>query len=287
MSVRVEACNATLGARVRGVDLSEPLHDAEWKEIEDAFHRYAVLIFPGQFLDDEAQIAFSERFGELERLISERLGRPEIARISNKRHDGSGVVAEGHKMDLLLKGNTSWHTDSSFKRVPAKASLLSARELPSRGGETEFADMRAAWDALDGDTRARVEGLVAVHDYYYSQGLVGGLEVLSDEEWKALPPVPHPMVRTHPATGRKNLYIGRHAKEIVGMGAEEGSALLAELHDFACRPPRTFLHRWAPGDLVLWDNRCVLHRGHEWDRREARVMHRTTVAGDGDNEWAL
>lgn len=286
MSVWVEACEATLGARVLGVDLRDELAEPDWKEIEDAFHRYAVLIFPAQSLDDEAQIAFSERFGALERLISDRLGRPEIAVISN-RGSGGQVVPEGHKMDLLLKGNTAWHTDSSFKRVPAKASLLSARELPSSGGETEFADMRAAWDALDGKTRAAVERRTAIHDYHYSQGLVGGLEVLSDEEWKALPPVAHPMVRTHPATGRKSLYIGRHISEIVGMETEEARALVAELHEFACQPPRLWLHRWEPGDLVLWDNRCVLHRGYEWDRREARVMHRTTVAGDGDNEWAI
>lgn len=287
MSLRVEPSESTLGARVVGVDLNQPLAEPEWKEIEDAFHRYAVLVFPAQHLDDATQIVFSERFGDLERLISDRLGRPEIATISNRRTKGEGVVPEGHKMDLLLKGNTSWHTDSSFKRVPAKASLLSARELPRRGGETEFADMRAAWDALDADTRQRVEGREAVHDYYYSQGLVGGLDVLTDEEWQALPPVRHPIVRVHPATGRKNLYIGRHAKEIVGIEVDAGQKLLAELHDFACRPPRTFLHRWGPGDLVIWDNRCVLHRGHEWDRREPRVMHRTTVAGDGDNEWAL
>ncbi len=283
----MDPSGATLGARVVGVDLREPLAELDWKEIEDAFHRYAVLVFPEQFLDDEQQIVFSARFGDLERLISDRLGRPEIAVISNRRHNDGRVVPEGHKMDLLLKGNTSWHTDSSFKRVPAKASLLSARELPSRGGETEFADMRAAWDALDPALKRRVEGRRAIHDYYYSQGLVGGLEVLTEEEWAALPPVEHPLLREHPATGRTNLYIGRHARDIVGMDREEAQTLLAELHDFACRPPRTYLHRWARGDLVLWDNRCVLHRGHEWDRGEPRVMHRTTVAGDGDNEWAI
>jgi len=285
-AIDVEPSGTTLAARVTGVDLRLPLADSDWSVIEAAFHAHAVLIFPEQHLDDAQQIAFSERFGPLERLISERLGRPEIAAISNLDRKCS-VVPEGHKLDLLLKGNTFWHTDSSFKRVPAKASLLSARALPSAGGETEFADMRAAYEALDGAARTRLEGLAAIHDYHYSQGLIGGLDVLSGEEWAALPAVPHPVVRIHPATRRASLYIGRHAKEVVGMGESEGRALLEELLTFACRPPRVYLHCWEVGDLVLWDNRCVLHRGHEWDRREPRVMHRTTVAGEGDNEWAI
>jgi alpha-ketoglutarate-dependent 2,4-dichlorophenoxyacetate dioxygenase len=147
--------------------------------------------------------------------------------------------------------------------------------------------MRAAWEALPEEEQSRLEGLSAVHDYRYSQGLVGGLDFLSDEEWKALPPVQHPIVRTHPETGRRNLYIGRHASHIIGMDVERGRAWLQRLLDEACRPPRVFSHCWTAGDVVVWDNRCVLHRGRPWSADAARVMHRTTIAGDGANDWAL
>ncbi len=276
---------ATLAAEVRGVDLAA-LDDPTWKEIEALFHARAVLVFPGQHLSDDAQVAFSERFGPLERLISGRARDARVGVLANLDREGR-VAAPGDTLDLFLRGNTFWHTDSSYKPVPAKASLLSARLLPSRGGETEFADMRAAWDALDRDEQERLEGRQAVHDYRYSQGLVGGLDILSEEEWAALPPVEQPIVRVHPATGRKSLYIGRHASHVVGMPVPEGRAWLAQLLESACRPPRIFRHRWSVGDLVVWDNRCVLHRGRTWPAGEPRVMNRTTVAGDGANDWRL
>jgi alpha-ketoglutarate-dependent 2,4-dichlorophenoxyacetate dioxygenase len=284
--LKVKTTSATLGAIVTGVDLKTPLNLDEWEEIEAAFRLYSVLVFPDQFVNDAQQISFSERFGALERLITEKSDNQAIAPIANV-DSKNRVLPEGSKWDLMLKGNTFWHTDSSFKRVPSKASLLSARTLPDCGGETEWADMRAAWETLDHSLKQKVESLVGVHDYRYSQGLVGGTEFLTEKEWEALPPVRHPAVQVHPETGRTALYIGRHLREFEGMTMDESQDLLGNLHDHACQPPRTFLHKWEVGDLVIWDNRCVLHRGYEWDRRQRRIMRRTTVAGDGSNEWAM
>ena len=283
--LEIRPSDATLGAVIRGVDLST-LDDATWSAIEEAFHQRGVLVFPDQHLSNDAQIAFSERFGPLERLIVKNAADPKVGVLANI--DGSGkTVAPGSTVDLFLKGNTYWHTDSSYKEIPSKASLLSARVVPGTGGDTEWADMRAAWDALDADEQRRLEPLEAIHDYRYSQGLVGGLEILSDEEWADLPPVAQPIVRQHPATGRPNLYIGRHASHVVGMPLASGRGWLERLLEAACQPPRIFRHRWSVGDIVVWDNRCVLHRGRSWPADEPRIMNRTTVAGDGANRWVL
>ena len=284
--MRIEPGEGTLGAVVRDVRLSV-LGEGEWRRIEGAFHRHAVLVFPEAHLSEAEHIAFSRRFGPLERTLSQRTERQEISLLSNVGKDGA-VAKPDDKLGLFLKGNRSWHTDSSFKKVGAKASLLRAVEVPASGGDTEWADMRAAWDALDLATQQRLEGLTAVHSYAWSQGQqVGGATILTSAEWDALPPVQHPVVRTHPATGRKNLYVGRHASHVVGMEVERGRALLRQLTEDACQPPRLFRHQWRRGDLAVWDNRCVLHRGHPWPFAERRVMKRTTVAGEGDNPWAI
>ena len=287
-SVRVEPLDATLGATVRGVALDKPLDEEVFEEIRAAWLEHAVLVFPGQFLDDESHKAFSRRFGRLERTFNLRGEGTEVfARLSNVRDDGSLVQPDGSHA-LYLKGNSYWHTDSSFKRVPAMASLLCAKQVPDEGGETEFADMRAAWNHLDSEMQARLEGKVAVHSYRYSQGKVGGLDVLRNDDLDSLPPVEHPVVRVHPETGRKSLYIGRHASHIIGEDAEESRKLLEMLCKEACRPPRVFAHRWSAGDLVMWDNRCVLHRGRPYPPDQPREMRRTTVAGEAaDNEWAV
>ena len=284
--MRIEPGEGTLGAVVRDARLSV-LGEGEWRRIEDAFHRHAVLVFPEAHLSEAEHIAFSRRFGPLERTLSQRTERQEISLLSNVGKDGA-VAKPDDKLGLFLKGNRSWHTDSSFKKVGAKASLLRAVEVPANGGDTEWADMRAAWDALDLATQQRLEGLTAVHSYAWSQGQqVGGATILTSAEWDALPPVEHPVVRTHPATGRKNLYVGRHASHVVGMEVERGRALLRQLTGDACQPPRPFRYHWRRGDLAVWDNRCVLHRGHPWPFAERRVMKRTTVAGEGDNPWAI
>ena len=283
--MEIRPSTATLGAVVTDVQLADLAQD-EWCAIQDAFHLYGVLVFPRANLSEAEHIAFSRRFGPLERTLSKRTDRQEVSLLSNVGKDGA-VAKPDEVLGLFLKGNRYWHTDSSFKQVGAKVSLLRAVEVPDTGGDTEWADMRAAWDGLDPATQTRLEGLRAVHSYAWSQGRVGGVKLLTPRELDALPPVEHPLVRTHPATGRKNLYIGRHIRSIPGMADAAAQAWLAELTDQACRPPRVFRHAWSAGDIAAWDNRCVLHRGHPWPFDQRRVMKRTTVAGDGDNPWTI
>ena len=215
-----------------------------------------------------------------------RRATPAIIHLSNVKKDGTLWEADSDT-GRLLKGNNYWHTDSSYKRIPAKASLLRAKIVPKTGGETAFADMRAAYDALDSAMQDWLADKVAMHSYAYSQGKVGGMGGITQDEWDALPPVEQPVIRTHPATGRRNLYIGRHASQIVGEDPDESRRLLEELCIEACRPPRIHIHKWQVGDLVIWDNRCVLHRGLGHPPDQPRRMVRTTVAGDSAeaNEW--
>ena len=288
MTLEISPTEATLGAVVRGVRLSA-VDDAGFAAIERAWNEHAVLVFPDQHLRQAEQVAFSRRLGPLERsLTANNVGAdPEVIVLSNIREDGTLWPAESAH-GLFLQGNNYWHTDSSYKRVPSKGSALAARIVPETGGETAFADMRAAYDALAPETRDWLADKRAVHSYAYSQGKVGGTDALSTEEWDALPPVEHPIVRRHRATGRRSLYIGRHASHIVGEDEDDSRALLERLCADACRPPRVFVHRWRAGDLVLWDNRCVLHRGLGHPPDQKRHMTRTTLAGDGAaNEWSL
>ncbi len=284
--MEIARLDATLGAEIRGVDLSRPLDDDVFAAIERAWLEHAVLVFPDQRLSDDAHLAFTRRFGRLEQGIRRRGGRVGISRLSNV--DAEGQVAPRTSLQArFLDGNTYWHSDSSYKRIGAKASILAARVTPSEGGETEFADMRAAYDALDADMQAWLADKVAVHSYEFSHAPFGGLEILNAEELGHLPPVEHAVVKVHPETGRRNLFVGRHASHILGEDPAESRALLARLTEEGAQPPRVFAHRWRPGDLVLWDNRCVLHRGRPWPADQPRVMIRTTVAGDAlDNEWA-
>src|SRR5262249_31091602 len=188
-------------------------------------------------------------------------------------------IPAGDRRNLFNAGNQMWHSDSSFKRVPAMASMLSGREVPPEGGETEFASMRVAYECLPEEVRRRLEGKVAIHSFAYSRGLVGeGL--LTAEHAAQVPPVSQALVRVNPVNGRKTFFVGSHACEILGMPTDDARRLLRELLDRATRPELVYTHTWEVGDLVMWDNRCVLHRGRPWDEnRYRRVMHRTTVAG--------
>lgn len=278
-------------AEVSGVDLTRPLDDGTVAALQAAIDRYGVLVFPGQPLDDDTQIAFSERFGPLERALTRDVyapgQRPEVTRLSNLGDDGRPLAPDAARVVYTL-GNEHWHTDSSFKPVPAKYSLLSARQVPPAGGETEFADARAAYDAWPGTAdaegvigKAGLEGLVVEHSIVYSRMVITG-DLFSPAEKGDLPPVRHLLVRTHPATGRRNFYVGSHASHIVQWPVERGRPLLRELTAWCTRERLVYTHRWREGDLVMWDNRCVLHRGRPYDRaRHGRLMHRTTVAGDG------
>ena len=282
----IQPSGASLGATVRGINLGASLSEADFSVLESAWHTYAVLIFPEQHLSDEQHLAFTRRFGRLEQGIRRR-SNTGLGRLSNVDEHGN-VAPRSSLQARFLVGNTFWHSDSSYKRIGAKASILAAHVVPSVGGETEWADMRAAFDALDQSMQAWLADKIAVHSYEFSHAPYGGMEVLNTEELTHLPPVEHPVVVTHPATGRKNLFVGRHASHIVGEDLQQSRALLARLTDEGAQSPRTLKHKWRAGDLVLWDNRCVLHRGHHWPEDQARVMVRTTVAGDAaDNEWVL
>jgi len=284
MTIELTPLHPSLGAAVRGVDLTRRLMPDVFAEIEAAFNRYGILVFPNHPVTDEQQLAFSRLFGPLEvnpnyAGAKMRL-RPDVADISNLDAEGQ-VLTRDDPRNLFNLGNQLWHTDSSFKRIPAKCSLLSARELPSPGpmggGETEFADLRAAWDALPEARQRQLDGLVVEHSIFRSRSQIGFAD-FNDEIFMELPPVPQALVRHHPASGRTSLYLASHASHIVGRPVENGRALIEELIAFATRPQFVYQHRWTVGDLVMWDNRCTMHRGRPYDETQRRVLHRTTVS---------
>ncbi len=283
MIVPVHSC---VGARVEGVDLARPLDEASFQRIFDAFQEYSVLVFPDQRLTDEQQMAFSRRFGPLEATIKsigqERRLHENLVDLSNldPQDDGKLMGWTDRRM-LYQSGNQLWHTDSSFKPVPAMVSLLSGREVPPIGGETEFVSMRHAYATLPEETKRRLEGKVTVHSILYSRSTIA--EGLFDAEHERdLPPVRQALVRANPANGRRAIYIGSHAWYVEGMAYDESRRLLDDLLAHTTRPERVYQHRWRQWDLVMWDNRCVLHRGRPWDAAvHRRVMRRTTVAGEG------
>ena len=280
MACRIQPCLATLGAVVDGVSLAA-LEPADWQAIEAAFHDRAVLIFPGQHLKPDEQVAFARRFGAIEHIVANLDTVP----VSNRRRDGT-LFADGEGPMQILRGNEGWHTDSSYMPLAAKASVLSAEVVPSQGGETEWADMRAAYEALDDPTRARIGPLSAYHSLRHSQAKIGASDDSLGYGFAVEKPPLRPLVKRHPVTGRPSLLIGRHAYGIPGLAPEASEQLLDSLVESACRPPRTLRHTWAPGDVVIWDNRCVLHRARPWDHGEARVMHHTRIAGDPATEAA-
>jgi len=277
--MQITELDTTLGAVITEVRLAE-LTDDEWSEIERAFHEHAVLMFPGQHLTSDDQIAFARRLGSIEVLFEGYDAVP----ISTVDHTGQ-VMAPDHPVMQVVRGNQGWHTDSTYMPVSAKASVLSARVVPQAGGETEWADMRAAYDALDSVTRQRIAGLRAYHSIMYSQGKAG-FESTTGYGMNEAPQL-RPLVKVHPVTGRPALFIGRHAHAIPGLERAESDVLLATLLEDACRAPRVCRHHWTPGDVVVWDNRCVLHRACEWDLAEPRVMVHTRVAGDPFTEAAI
>ena len=283
MPPTVTPIDATLGAVVTDLALAR-MDDATWKTVEEAFHQHGVLVFPGQHLAEDEQIAFAKRFGEIE-LLAPDPDQKAVA-ISNQKPDGTVFAPDEHRFKSL-RGNEGWHTDSSYMPLAAKASVLSAQVVPPAGGETEWADMRAAYDALDEATRRRVAGLSAHHSLYHSQAMIGHVvEAGAGYGFHTKGAPLRPLVKVHPVTGRPALFIGRHAYGIPGLDPVESDKLLADLVDFACRPPRVYAHRWQPGDVVIWDNRCVLHRARPYDYGRVRVMRHTRVAGDPATELA-
>jgi alpha-ketoglutarate-dependent taurine dioxygenase len=281
MALEVRPCDATLGAVVLGVKIAA-LDPAEWRAIESAFLDHAVLIFPAQHPTRDEQVAFGRRFGELDSLVAQTGTVP----ISNRLPNGK-LLEDAHPVKQVLLGNEGWHTDSSYMPVSARASLLSAEVVTERGGETEWADMRAAWQALDPALRDRIAGLSAYHSIKYSQARAGfQTAVTADYGYGfAVDDAPlRPLQKVHPVTGRPALFIGRHAFGIPGLEPAESERLLDDLLAFACQPPRLLRHSWQPGDLAIWDNRCVLHRARPYDPTVPRVLHHTRIAGDPATE---
>ena len=281
MVIAVKRLTQHFAAEVSGVDLRESFSDADFGEIEAAFNENTILVFRDQDLTDQQQVAFSERFGPLELTINSNPGGAGtvVTVLSNVDEDGSVIPPEDRRM-VFNTGNRMWHTDSSYKEVPATASLLSGRQVPPKGGETEFASMRTGYDALPNDRKAALEGLVCVHDFAYSRGLIDP-NLLREQDRRELPPVRQAMVRVNPVNGRKTLFVGAHASYVDGMSLGEGRALIKEMNTHVTQPEFVYRHQWRRHDLVMWDNRCALHRGRSWKAAHARVMHRTTVAGVG------
>jgi alpha-ketoglutarate-dependent 2,4-dichlorophenoxyacetate dioxygenase len=283
MTIAVYPVTPSFAAEVGDVDLSKPLAAADLDAIKQAFWKYAVLVFPDQDLTPKQHIAFSEQFGpvEVDRVLDtkatpHRLGI-EFADISNLGADGS-IWGEDSRKRMYKAGNRLWHTDSSFKYKPGLCSLLYSRTVAPVGGHTEFTDQRAAYDALPDATKKRIEGLIAEHSIATSRARSGFTNFTEDED-KRLPPVPQILVRTIPESGRKSLYIASHAGRIFGMPAAEGRALIDELIEHSTQRQFIYTHRWRTKDLVMWDNRCTLHRGRDFDDlRWVRDMHRTTVS---------
>ncbi len=247
--------------------------------------RYAVLVFRDQKIGNERQMAFSRHFGALEDARGGNITKPEDKRLQVGMNDVSNLGGDGRPLDrdsrqrLFNLGNMLWHSDSSFRAIPAKYSLLSARVVNATGGNTEFADMRAAYDALGAASKAEIEDLVCEHSLMYSRGSLGMLDY-SEDERAMFRPVRQRLVRTHPVTGRKSLYLSSHAGAVVGMPMPEARILLRDLTEHATQPRFVYVHTWRPWDFVMWDNRQTMHRVRRYDERQPRDMRRTTVAGD-------
>lgn len=283
MGITVSPMTPEFVAEIGDVDLSKPLAPEDFAAIKEAFWKYAVLIFPEQHLDQEQHLAFASCFGPL--LEGTGIGRSnkplrlrrELADVSNLDADGE-LIERGGRLNRYQLGNRLWHTDASFRYVPALCSLLYANAVAPIGGNTEFADQRAAYDTLPEETKRRLTGKVAEHSIFNSRGRLGMTD-FEPEERERLPPVPQVLVRTIPESGRKSLYVASHAGRIFGMPDVEGRALINQLLSHTTQRQFVYTHRWRVHDLVMWDNRCTMHRGTDYDEtRWKRDMQRATVA---------
>lgn len=277
----VEQLAASFGAKLTSLDVRQ-LSDQAFAELYNCWLEYGLLIFPGQFLSNSEQSDFAKRFGDLEF---------DTTPISNVTKTGS-VRADDDSDSVIqvLKGNMGWHCDSTYMPVQAKGAVFSAHVVPSKGGATGWADLRAGYDALDEVKQKQITTLSAYHSLYYSQARVGYKEQehrnCAGYGFFGQEPPLRPLVKSHPETGRKSLLIGRHAYGIPGLSIEESQNLLDELLNLTCQPPRLYHHCWSVGDVVVWDNRCLLHRACPWDMREPRTMYHTRIAGDQIAEFA-
>ena len=286
MPITMRQVGPCFAAEVEGVDLSRPLSPEEVDAIHAGMDRYAVLVFHAQRISDEQQLAFTRSLGEIEHAINTSLRGPEAQRLPTTFADVSNldkdnkVFARDDRPRLFGLGNRLWHSDSSFKVIPAKYSLLRAVSIPSKGGNTEYADMRAAYDALDAETKAEVEGLVCEHSQLYSRAILGFTD-FTEEERERFKPVRQYLMRTHPVTKRRSLYLASHAGGILGWPVPEARAFLRDLVEHATQRQFVYAHTWQVNDLVMWDNRQTMHRARPFPADEPRDMRRTTLAGDG------
>jgi alpha-ketoglutarate-dependent 2,4-dichlorophenoxyacetate dioxygenase len=284
MALTIRKLHPLFAGEVTGVDLTKPLTGDEASAIEAAMDEYAVLVFPRQDITDEQQLAFARNFGEREDARGGTVARAEDARLTTGLNDVSNLGKDGkplprdHRIHLFNLGNCLWHSDSSFRPIPAKFSLLSARVVNPNGGNTEFADMRAAYDALDDDTRAEIADMICEHSLMFSRGSLGFVDY-TEEEKAMFKPVLQRLVRTHPVHGRKSLYLSSHAGAIRGMSVPEARVLLRDLTEHATQKQFVYVHRWSVHDLVMWDNRQTMHRVRRYDQSQPRDMRRATVAG--------
>jgi len=285
MAVSIRQLHRHFVGEVSGVDLTTPLTAQEAREIEAGMDRYAVLVFHDQDITDEQQLQFASNFGPKENTKGGTVTKKADYRLTSGLADVSNLGKDGkplprdHRTHLFNLGNCLWHSDSSFRPIPAKFSLLSARVVNPIGGNTEFADMRAAYDALDDAAKAEIEDMICEHSLMYSRGALGFLDY-SEEEKQMFKPVLQRLVRTHPVHGRKSLYLSSHAGGIVGMTMPEARVLLRDLNEHATQPEFVYVHKWKLHDLVMWDNRQTVHRVRRYDQSQPRDMRRATVAGD-------
>ena len=271
-------------AEVAGIDLTSPLQPAEVAAVHDGMNRFGVLVFRDQRLSDEQQLVFSRQLGPLEEATGD-IAAPQDRRLSMDLGDISNldknneVLPRDDRRRLFGLGNQLWHSDSSFKPVPAKYSILSARTIPSEGGNTEFADMRAGYESLDDDTKAEVRDLICQHSQIFSRGILGFTD-FTDAEREKWEPVRQRLVRRHPVTGRLSLYLSAHAGGIDGWPVPEARAFLRDLNELATQRAFVYAHVWRPYDVVMWDNRVTMHRARRYDAAQARDMRRTTLTNE-------
>ncbi len=278
MTLTITALSRAIGARVTGISLAQGIDEADFEKLRNALDEHLVLVLANQPLDDELQIAFSERFGPLERTIaSNPAAGTAFARQSNIDIKTGETIAPDDRRIRYQKANMLWHADSTYKPVLSLCSILTARVVPPQGGATEFASTRAAYEALAPEQQQELDGLEVEHDLVYSRRLVDF--EFTPEEAAEMPPARHRLVQTNPTTGRKSVLIGAHAKSIVGWSTERSRALLDDLEARATRPHNCYRHNWATDDLVIWDNRSALHRATPFDTtKHRRLMQRTTVS---------
>ncbi len=282
MTVTISKLEEHIGAEIQDIDITSPIDDETFEQLRNAFYKYSVLVFQDQDITDEQHVAFSKRFGQLEMtMVNDPIGNGgPIGIISNLDENGEIIPPEDPRM-LYTVANTLWHSDGSFKRVPLRGSLLSAKVVPPEGGETEFASLCAAYASLPEEKKAGLEGLVVEHSLANSRAQIAP-NLMSEAFQKETPPVNQVLVRVIPETGKKALFVGSYTSRVIGWPIEKDKALLKELLEWSTQPQFVYCHQWRVNDFVVYDNRCCLHRGRPWDSgNHKRILHRTTLAGDG------